>query len=132
LLNKGDFFSSSVHFSFSRMAPEVIMAMETGTYSYPVDIWSLGITLIGNFCLFSRVAHFSRFISAFVIHVLVWPILTYLALHRKLFASAAILTFTSARTCRDETSLVPYAIHQCLVLHSNARPACPPSRELVS
>ena len=30
-----------------RMAPEVILAMETGRYSYPVDIWSLGITLIG-------------------------------------------------------------------------------------
>lgn len=29
------------------MAPEVIMAMESGTYSYPVDIWSLGITMIG-------------------------------------------------------------------------------------
>ena len=28
------------------MAPEVIMAMETGTYSYPSDLWSFGITLI--------------------------------------------------------------------------------------
>lgn len=28
------------------MAPEVILAMETGTYSYAVDVWSLGITLI--------------------------------------------------------------------------------------
>eukprot|EP00043_Microstomoeca_roanoka_P010707 m.101539 g.101539 ORF g.101539 m.101539 type:complete len:836 (+) comp14981_c0_seq1:109-2616(+) len=28
------------------LAPEVIMAMDTGTYSYPADVWSLGITLI--------------------------------------------------------------------------------------
>ncbi|EGD83328.1 STE/STE20/TAO protein kinase [Salpingoeca rosetta] len=28
------------------LAPEVILAMETGTYSYPADVWSLGITLI--------------------------------------------------------------------------------------
>jgi len=34
------------------MAPEVIMAMEAGTYSFPVDIWSLGITLIGAHTLY--------------------------------------------------------------------------------
>lgn len=28
------------------MAPELIMAMETGTYTTSVDIWSLGITCI--------------------------------------------------------------------------------------
>ncbi|EDQ90751.1 uncharacterized protein MONBRDRAFT_18575, partial [Monosiga brevicollis MX1] len=28
------------------IAPEVIMAMDTGTYSYPVDIWSFGIFVI--------------------------------------------------------------------------------------
>ena len=30
------------------MAPEVVMAMETGTYGYAADIWSFGITLIGT------------------------------------------------------------------------------------
>ena len=30
----------------SRMAPEVINAMEDGTYTCAVDIWSLGITCI--------------------------------------------------------------------------------------
>jgi serine/threonine protein kinase len=28
------------------MAPEVIMAMEDGYYSYPADLWSLGITIL--------------------------------------------------------------------------------------
>ena len=28
------------------MAPEIIMAMETGTYGTAVDVWSLGITCI--------------------------------------------------------------------------------------
>eukprot|EP00038_Savillea_parva_P029533 m.71721 g.71721 ORF g.71721 m.71721 type:complete len:657 (+) comp8733_c0_seq1:224-2194(+) len=28
------------------IAPEVVLAMEDGTYSYPADIWSLGITVI--------------------------------------------------------------------------------------
>ena len=33
---------------FFRIAPEVIMAMENGTYGLSADIWSLGITLIGS------------------------------------------------------------------------------------
>ena len=36
---------------FFRIAPEVIMAMENGTYRLSADIWSLGITLIGLFSL---------------------------------------------------------------------------------
>ena len=31
---------------YARMAPEVINAMEDGTYTCAVDIWSLGITCI--------------------------------------------------------------------------------------
>jgi thousand and one amino acid protein kinase len=32
--------------SFSRMAPEVILAMDEGQYDGKVDVWSLGITCI--------------------------------------------------------------------------------------
>lgn len=31
---------------FSRMAPEVILAMDEGQYDGKVDVWSLGITCI--------------------------------------------------------------------------------------
>ncbi len=34
------------HLKYTRMAPEVINAMEDGTYTCAVDIWSLGITCI--------------------------------------------------------------------------------------
>lgn len=36
----------------SRMAPEVILAMDEGQYDGKVDVWSLGITSIelGNYC----------------------------------------------------------------------------------
>jgi serine/threonine protein kinase len=34
------------HTMCSRMSLQVILAMETGTYSFAVDIWSLGVTLI--------------------------------------------------------------------------------------
>lgn len=45
-LSRGEGSASTFIGSPYWMAPEVIMAMETGRYSYPVDIWSLGITLI--------------------------------------------------------------------------------------
>lgn len=44
LINEGT--ASSFIGSPYWMAPEVILAMENGRYAYPVDVWSLGITLI--------------------------------------------------------------------------------------
>lgn len=44
-------YKGMVH-SFSRMAPEVILAMDEGQYDGKVDVWSLGITCIelGRHC----------------------------------------------------------------------------------
>lgn len=35
-----------MHCALSRMAPEVILAMDEGQYDGKVDVWSLGITCI--------------------------------------------------------------------------------------